>query len=331
MSSTSPIIVAEIGINHGGSLNHAIEIVDEFLAAGARYFKTQIHCFDDEYHPSALELKPPNANENIVSLIKRMSLTPGEEIALHDHIRNRGGIYISTAFSRKGVEFLDHLGVEIRKIGSGEIGNLPLISKAIIHAKRVIASTGLHSPQVVGRAAKLLTRSGVPTTILACTNLYPTRPEESNLAGIETLKKTYPGFDVGFSDHTVGTSISLAAIARGASLIERHICLENDSGPDIAASLTPVKFKELLQGAEAIYEALTNPRDPDVTAVARFAQSSLVATRDLEVGVSISEQDLWALRPGTGDFRGWESDEVIGKTVTKRILGGDFISRASIE
>lgn len=326
-----PLLVAEIGINHEGSLSRAKEIVEEFHKVGVKAFKTQIHCFLDEYHPSARSLNPPNASRNIIEVISSNALSAADEEQLHDYICGKGALYIATAFSRRGVEFLDALDVGVRKIGSGEIGNLLLLKRAIQNATEVIASTGLHAPEVLYQAAAVLRERDLPTTLLACTNLYPTLPRQANLVGMDILRAEYPDFKIGFSDHTQGIELSLAAIARGGTVVERHICLDDSQGPDIAASLTPPEFQALIQGSDKIFDALNSPERANVASVELFAHSSLVADRDLEEGHTISEADLWAMRPGTGDFRGWQSQNVLGKRLKRGISAGEFIMRADLE
>ena len=311
-----PLVIAEIGINHGGDLDVAKEMVRLAAQAGAECIKHQTHFVEDEMTDEAKSVFPPNADISIYEVMRQSALPEDEEIALKAHAEDLGLIYMSTPFSRKAADFLDRINVPAFKIGSGEADHLPLIRHVASFGKPVILSTGMQSIGTLERSVEILRASGVPFALLECTNLYPSPPEIVSLQGISELKNAFPDAVVGFSDHSIGPSMALASVALGACIIERHY---TDSryrkGPDIPCSMDPAELRFLVDRSREIHTALHNPkqRTAPEEAVYRFARASIVADRDLEKGHVIGEQDIWARRPGTGEIAGYEFDAVLGR------------------
>ena len=311
-----PLVIAEIGINHGGDLDVAKNMVDLIASSGCECVKHQTHIIEDEMTEEAKSIFPPNADKSIWDVMKECSLTLNEEKELKKHAENLGLIWISTPFSRKAVDFLDHIDVPAFKIGSGEADNLPLINHIAKKGKPIIMSTGMQSIQSLKNSVEILENSGVEYALLECTNLYPSPPEIVSLKGIEELKEAFPKALVGFSDHSIGPEMALASVALGACIVERHFTdTRYRDGPDISCSMDPAELRLMIDRSAEIYKALKNPkqRTKPEEDVYKFARASVVADKDMPAGHIITEKDIWARRPGSGEIPGYKYHDVIGK------------------
>ena len=311
-----PLIIAEIGINHGGSLDVAKSMVDLIVHSGCECVKHQTHIIEDEMTEEAKAIFPPNANKSIWDVMKECSLKLDEEQELKEYAENLGLIWISTPFSRMAADFLDEIDVPAFKIGSGEADNLPLIHHIAQKGKPIIMSTGMQSIQSLENSVNILEKSGVEYALLECTNLYPSPPEIVSLQGIQELKEAFPKALVGFSDHSIGPHIALASVALGACIIERHFTdTRYRSGPDITCSMDPAELRLLVDRSTEIHKALMNPKqrtEPE-EGVYKFARASVVADRDMAAGHIITEKDIWVRRPGSGEIPGYKYNDIIGK------------------
>ena len=311
-----PLVIAEIGINHGGDLDVAKNMVDLIASSGCECVKHQTHIIEDEMTEEAKSIFPPNADKSIWDVMKECSLTLDEEKELKKHAENLGLIWISTPFSRKAVDFLDHIDVPAFKIGSGEADNLPLINHIAKKGKPIIMSTGMQSIQSLKNSVEILENSHVEYALLECTNLYPSPPEIVSLRGIEELKEAFPKALVGFSDHSIGPEMALASVALGACIVERHFTdTRYRNGPDISCSMDPAELRLMIDRSVEIYKALKNPkqRTKPEEDVYKFARASVVADKDMPAGHIITEKDIWARRPGSGEIPGYKYHDVIGK------------------
>ena len=311
-----PLVIAEIGINHGGDLDVAKNMVDLIASSGCECVKHQTHIIEDEMTEEAKSIFPPNADKSIWDVMKECSLTLDEEKELKKHAENLGLIWISTPFSRKAVDFLDHIDVPAFKIGSGEADNLPLINHIAKKGKPIIMSTGMQSIQSLKNSVEILENSRVEYALLECTNLYPSPPEIVSLKGIEELKEAFPKALVGFSDHSIGPEMALASVALGACIVERHFTdTRYRNGPDISCSMDPAELRLMIDRSAEIYKALKNPkqRTKPEEDVYKFARASVVADKDMPAGHIITEKDIWARRPGSGEIPGYKYHDVIGK------------------
>ena len=311
-----PLIIAEIGINHGGSLDVAKSMVDLIVHSGCECVKHQTHIIEDEMTEEAKAIFPPNANKSIWDVMKECSLKLDEEQELKEYAENLGLIWISTPFSRMAADFLDEIDVPAFKIGSGEADNLPLINHIAQKGKPIIMSTGMQSIKSLKNSVNILEKSGVEYALLECTNLYPSPPEIVSLQGIQELKEAFPKALVGFSDHSIGPHIALASVALGACIIERHFTdTRYRSGPDITCSMDPAELRLLVDRSSEIHKALMNPKqrtEPEED-VYKFARASVVADRDMAAGHIITEKDIWVRRPGSGEIPGYKYNDIIGK------------------
>lgn len=315
-----PLVIAEIGINHGGSLEVAKSMVTLASSAGAECVKHQTHFVDDEMTEEAKSIFPPNADVSIWEVMERCALSPDDEIALKQHAERLGVIYISTPFSRKAADFLAEIDVPAFKIGSGEADNLPLIRHIAKFGKPVIMSTGMQTIDSMSRSVQILRDAGVPFALLECTNLYPSPPEIVSLRGVTELRQAFPDAVVGFSDHSIGPDMALASVALGACILERHFTdTRYRAGPDISCSMDPAELRYLVDRSREIHIAARNSKERSAPEedVYRFARGSIVADRDLKAGETIGESDIWARRPGSGEIPADQFDTLIGRRVNR--------------
>jgi sialic acid synthase SpsE len=313
-----PLVIAEIGINHGGELAVAKEMARLAALSGCEMVKHQTHFVEDEMTEEAKQIFPPNADVSIWEVMKKCALSPKEETALKDYVESLGMIFISTPFSRSACDFLETLDVPAYKIGSGEADNLPLIRHIAAKGKPVILSTGMQTIASVRASVQILEDAGVEYALLECTNLYPSPPEMVSLQGVTELKAAFPNAVIGFSDHSIGPEMALASVALGASILERHYTdTRYRAGPDIICSMDPAELRYLIDRSREVYTALHNPKERTTAEedVYYFARASVVADRNLPAGHTITEADIWARRPGSGDIPGYEFDKVVGRTL----------------
>jgi N-acetylneuraminate synthase len=317
-----PLVIFELGINHNGSLKLAKKIVDDAIKAGAEIIKHQTHIPEDEMSLEAKKIVPINANKNIYDLIEECSLNETEEMELKKYIEKKGAIFLSTPFSRKAVDRLVKFKVKAFKIGSGECNNYPLVDYIASFGKPIIISTGMNDINSIKKAIKILKKRKVQYAILHTTNLYPTNHNQVRLNALTELKKMFPNTVIGLSDHTGDNFTSYAAIAMGASIIEKHF-IDNSSrkGPDISASVNTKQMMELIKGVDLIHKAIPGGIKPisKEKKTANFAFASVVANKDLEKGTILNRNNIWVRRPGNGDFRAEEYYSLIGKKIKFKI------------
>lgn len=318
-----PLVIAEIGINHGGDLDLARHMVTLAAKAGAEIVKHQTHFVWDEMTDEAKSILPPNAGgQSIWEVMEDCALSAEDEIALKAHAEAEGLIYISTPFSRAAADFLEEQNVPAYKIGSGEADHLPLIRHIAAKGKPVIMSTGMQTIETIRASVAILEEAGIDYALLECTNLYPSPPEIVSLKGVSELQKAFPKAVVGFSDHSIGPEMALASVALGASILERHFTdTRYREGPDISCSMDPAELRHLIDRSREIHIALHNDkkRTGPEEAVYRFARTSVVADRDLPEGHVITEADIWGRRPGSGEIAGYDFDKVLGKRLTRAV------------
>jgi len=311
-----PLIIAEIGINHGGSIDEAIKIVDAAAASGAEIIKHQTHIASDEMSPHAKNVIPSHTKESIYEIIDLCSLTEKEEMDLQKYVIEKDIIFISTPFSRAAAERLFRMDVPAFKIGSGECNNYPLIKHIAKEGKPIILSTGMNTIESVGKAVAIFREYKIPYALLHCTNVYPTPPELVRLGAMLELKENFPDAVIGLSDHTVTNYPALGAIAMGASIIERHF---TDSmireGPDISCSMDPQALNELIYGSKIIKKARGGKKGPvdEEKPTIDFAYASVVTIKEIKKGEKFSMNNIWVKRPGTGEIMAVEFDSILNK------------------
>ena len=317
-----PLVIAEIGINHGGDLAVAKDMVRLAAGAGCEMIKHQTHILEDEMTDEAKSIFPPNADVSIWDVMAACALSQEDEAELKRYTESLGMIWISTPFSRAAADFLEELDMPAYKIGSGEADNLPLIRHIARKGKPVIMSTGMQTIETIRASVAILDEAGVDYALLECTNLYPSPAEIVSLKGVTELRNAFPRAVVGFSDHSIGPEMALASVALGASILERHYTdTRYRKGPDIINSMDPAELRFLIDRSKEIWIAANNPkqRTEAEEPVYRFARASVVADRDLPEGHVIEEADIWARRPGSGEIAGYDFDKVVGKRLTRAV------------
>lgn len=331
--SHPPAVIAEIGINHEGSLETAIQMADAAIDAGAEIIKHQTHIVDDEMSDEAKSVVPGNADVSIYEIMARCALSEADERSLMKHVQQRGAIFISTPFSRAAVNRLVEFGIPAFKVGSGECNNYPLIRHIAGYGKPVIISTGMNSIESVQPSVEILRKAAIPYALMHCTNVYPTPPELVRLGALAQLKAAFPDAVIGLSDHTTSNYPCLGSVALGASLLERHFTDRMDRpGPDIVCSMDPVALKELIEGSKVIFAARGGKKGPveaEAPTIA-FAFASVVAIRDIVPGQKLTEENIWVKRPGGGDFSVLDYEWLLGKTATTAIRCGFQIKKSDV-
>ena len=304
------LIIAEAGVNHNGDIVLAKKLVDAAVEAGADVVKFQTfqaielathHAEQASYQKQAL-----GQAEGQLTMLQKLELRPDQHFELIDHCKQRGIEFLSTPFDLPSIAFLASLQLTRWKIPSGEITNLPYLRQIGRQGCPVILSTGMSNLSEIEAALAVLVDVGTPLsaiTVLHCTTEYPAPPDEVNLRAMHTIAQAF-GVAVGYSDHTEGIAVPIAAAAMGASIIEKHLTLDrNLSGPDHMASLEPDQFASMVQGIRTIEEALGDGiKRPTQSEQANLpiARKSLVAARPILAGELFSEANLTAKRPGTG-------------------------------
>lgn len=328
----APLVIAEIGINHEGSFEKALRMIDDAAAAGCECVKFQTHVIEDEMVPNGVV--PGNARESIWEIMNRCALSEADERRLKAHAEQRGLIFLSTPFSRAAADRLERIGVAAYKIGSGECNNYPLIEHIAAFGKPVILSTGMNNLESVAPAVDILRRRRVPFALLHCTSIYPTPYSAVRLGALRQLADAFPDAVVGLSDHSATIYPCLGAAALGASILERHFTSSKDwPGPDIPISMTPAELRELIAGSRAIHEALGGAKDilPGEAPTIQFAYASVVALRDIAAGEPLSMENVWVKRPGTGEIRAAELPRVLSRRALRSFKKDEQLVWSSLQ
>jgi sialic acid synthase SpsE len=324
-----PLVIAELGINHGGSLETALEMVDAAKRAGAELIKHQTHVLDDEMSPAAQRVVPGNADVSIYEVMRRAALDERDERALKEYVERSGMIFLSTPFSRAAAERLEGMGVCAYKIGSGECNNTPLLDHVARLGKPVILSTGMNDMASVARAVAVLRARRVPFALLHCTNVYPTPPELVRLGAMTQLAEAFPDAVIGLSDHTTSNHACLGAVALGASIVERHFTDHlGRPGPDIVCSMDEAALAELITGSRLLASMRGGRKGPvaEEAPTIAFAYATVVAIADIAPGARLTRDNVWVKRPGTGGIPAARFEEVLGQRAARPIQSGEHLS-----
>lgn len=318
--ATPPLVIAEIGINHEGSLEKARRMVDDAAAAGCECAKFQCHVIDDEMIPN--DVKPGHVDETIWDIMVRCALSEEQERELKAYVEAKGMIYLSTPFSRAAANRLEGMGVSAYKIGSGECNNYPLVRHIAAFGKPMILSTGMNDIESVRPSVEIMRAAGVPFALTHCTSLYPTPYENVRLGGILALREAFPDAVLGLSDHSLGNYTCFAAVALGARILEKHFTSDKRwPGPDVALSMDPPELADLVRGSRAIFEALGGTKNilPAEQPTINFAYACVVSIKEIAPGEPLSESNVWVKRPGTGEIKARDFDRVIGRVAQRSI------------
>ncbi|MFA5149998.1 MAG: N-acetylneuraminate synthase family protein [Candidatus Omnitrophota bacterium] len=315
-----PLVIAEIGINHEGSLDKAIQMIDSASGVGCECVKFQTHVIEDEMVPNTVI--PGNADESIWDIMKRCALSEKEEEKLKEYAESKEMIFLSTPFSRAAAVRLEKMKVVAYKIGSGECNNYPLVEHIASYGKPVILSTGMNNMDSIARSVSIFRKFKISFALLHCTSIYPTSYDKVRLGALNELRSIFPDAVIGLSDHSLSNYPCLGAAALGASILERHFTSDKSwPGPDIPISASPEELKELIIGSRIIHQALGGSKTvlQEEQPTIDFAYACVVAIRDIATGEKFTMDNIWVKRPGTGEIKAEYFNEVLSKNARTNI------------
>ena len=326
-------IIAEAGVNHNGRLGLAKKLVDAAVHAGADAVKFQAFKAErltSSHAPkAAYQKKTTGAKESQLDMLRRLELSERQHAALADYCIKKGILFLSSPFDEESADSLDRLNVPLFKIPSGEITNLPFLAHIARKKKPIILSTGMSDLREIDRAVKVIRATGNERiALLHCVSNYPAAPETINLRAMETMRKKFK-LPVGYSDHSEGSEIALAAVALGAVIVEKHFTLDRTmAGPDHRASIEPAELKTLVAGIRKVGQALgSGIKKPDASELdtARVARKSLVAACPITGGTVLTREMITLKRPGTG-LPAEKLLQLIGRRTNRPLAQGELFS-----
>jgi N,N'-diacetyllegionaminate synthase len=330
----SVFIIAEAGVNHNGSVDLAKKLIDVAVNSGADAVKFQTFKAENlvvkNTRKAEYQKQATNASESQFNMIKRLELDVETHKELIAYCQEKNIIFLSTPFDHDSINLLNDLNLQIFKIPSGEITNLPYLRHIGKLNKEVILSTGMSNLQEVEDALTVLISAGTQKnniTVLHANTMYPTPMRDVNLNAMLTIQKEL-GVAVGYSDHTLGVEVDIAAVAMGASIIEKHFTLDKTmDGPDHKASLEPEELKSMVASIRNIEKAMGNSEkkpSPSESINIEVVRKSIVASQDIEKGEVLTERNIAVKRPGDG-ISPMKWDSVIGSIAVKSYNSDDFI------
>ena len=328
-----PLVIAEIGINHEGSLQVAKELVDAAARAGAEVVKHQTHIVEDEMSGAAKKVIPGNAEVSIYEIMRRCALDEADEIALKNYVEQKGIIFISTPFSRAAANRLQKMDVPAYKIGSGECNNYPLLKHIASFGKPVILSTGMNTIESVSKAVQIFKEAHTPLALLHTTNLYPTPIHLVRFGAMTQLHETFPEVPFGLSDHTLNNNACLGAVALGASILERHFTDHKQrTGPDIVCSMDEVECAALIKSSNEIWQMRGGIKAPaaEEQVTIDFAFATVCTIASVKKGEKFTKENIWVKRPGTGEILAEEFDSILGKIAARDIAEDEQLLQTDV-
>ena len=329
------LIIAEAGVNHNGDIAKAKALIDKGAEAGVDYVKFQTfkaaNLVTKQAKRAAYQDKNTQNNDSQYEMLKKLELSQAVHQELIDYCAKKGVQFLSTGFDIESLEFLARLGITIAKVPSGEITNLPYLRKVASLFPEVILSTGMATIIEIKDAVKVLTDNGVnrdKITVLHCNTEYPTPMEDVNLRAMLHIQQEV-GVAIGYSDHTLGIEVPIAAVALGAIVIEKHFTLDKTlPGPDHKASLEPEELKAMVMAIRNIEKAVGGSGLKEVSASEAknkpIARKRIVASKSIKKGEFFTEEDITVKRPGMG-ISPMQWDEIVGKMAKKDFEEDDLI------
>lgn len=317
-----PLVIAEIGINHEGSLQVAKQMVDAAKRAGVEVVKHQTHIVEDEMSGAAKQVIPGNADVSIYDIMERCSLNEDDELALKNYVESKGMIFISTPFSRAAAERLKRFDIPAYKIGSGECNNYPLLEHIAQFGKPVILSTGMNTVESVRKAVAIFDKYKVPIALLHTTNLYPTPIHLVRFGAMMELHEAFPEKVFGLSDHTLNNNACLGAVALGGSILERHFTdYMQRTGPDIVCSMDEQACKALIVNSAEMALMRGGTKEPakEEQVTIDFAFATVCTIKPISKGDIFTKDNIWVKRPGTGKILADKFDSILGKKAANTI------------
>ena len=323
-----PLVIAEIGINHGGNLSVAKLMVDAAKRAGIEVVKHQTHIVDSEMSENAKKVIPGNSKDSIYDIMRRCQLDEDEEKELKRYVESKGMVFLSTPFSFDAVDRLERLNVCAYKIGSGEMNNYRLVEYIASKNKPIILSTGMNNLSNIKKAVNAIKKYHNNYILLHTTNLYPTPPKFVRLNALNEIKEMFPNTLFGLSDHTTTNTACICALAMGACVVERHFTDSmNRKGEDIACSMDEQAAKELVQACKDYFLMKGGHKEylKEEQVTIDFAFNSIVANKKLKVGDIITYENTTTKRPGNVGVPAYDYDKVLGKKLVVEKLKGQHI------
>jgi len=317
-----PLVIAEIGINHEGSLQVAKEMVDAAHRAGVEVVKHQTHIVADEMSGAAKKVIPGNATVSIYEIMERCSLNEADELELKNYVESKGMIFISTPFSRAAAERLQQFDIPAYKIGSGECNNYPLLEHVAAFGKPVILSTGMNTIESITKAVAIFEKYNVPVALLHTTNLYPTPIHLVRFGAMVEMHDAFSNKVFGLSDHTLNNNACLGAVALGASILERHFTdTMQRTGPDIVCSMDEQACAELITSSNEIWQMRGGTKKPafEEQVTIDFAFATVCSIKPIQKGELLTKENIWVKRPGTGKILAEHFNDLIGKIAVRDI------------
>lgn len=328
----SVFVIAEAGINHNGSFSIAKKMVDTAKKAGVHCIKFQTHIAEEEMIKT--DIKPGNISKKTLwSIIKNCELSEKEEKKLQKYCKEKNILFLSTPFSIEAVDRLEKIRIPAYKIGSGELTNTPFLTCIAKTSKPVILSTGMSTIKEIKDAVNLFKKFKTPLALLQTTSVYPSDYSDINLGVIEKFQKMF-NVPVGISDHSIGIYTSLGAVAKGASIVEKHFTLnKNMPGPDQKLSLDPSELTELVKGCKAVKLALGNTKKilNKEKPILKFARESVVTIKNIKKDEIFSEKNISTKRPSTGKIPAKKFYSIIGKKARHNISKNTQLSYVDIK
>lgn len=327
-------IIAEAGVNHNGDVSIAKKMIEVAAKAGADVVKFQTFQADKVVSINAekagYQKKTTGSNESQYQMIKKLEIDKEGHIALIDHCKKNNIQFLSTPFDLDSIDLLVELGMGLFKIPSGEITNLPYLRKIGVLNKKIILSTGMSDLGDIENAVDVLIKSGTERekiSLLHCNTEYPTLFEDVNLNAMITIKNAFK-MNVGYSDHTEGIEVPIAAVAMGATIIEKHFTLDKAmEGPDHKASLEPNELENMIKAIRNIEKSMgSGLKKPSLSESKNISivRKSIVALRDIKIEEVFSEENITVKRPGNG-ISPMEWDKIIGKKATREFKKDELI------
>jgi sialic acid synthase SpsE len=311
-----PLVIAEIGINHNGSLEIAKEMVDSAKRAGVEVIKHQTHIVEDEMSSQAKKVIPGNSNLSIYEIMAQCALSEEDEFELQRYVLEQGMEFISTPFSRAAANRLRKMNIPAYKIGSGECNNYPLLRHIASFGKPIILSTGMNSIESIKKAVDIFVEFDIPYSLMHTTNLYPTPDHLVRLGALNEMALHFPDVPLGLSDHTISNHACFGAVALGASILERHFTDTMERiGPDIICSMDEQNCRELIQGSKTIALQRGGKKGAveEEQVTIDFAFATVVTIKPIIAGEIFTSENIWVKRPGTGEILAEFYDSVIGQ------------------
>ncbi|WP_299123951.1 N-acetylneuraminate synthase [uncultured Winogradskyella sp.] len=331
----STLIIAEAGVNHNGNIDLAKQLIDVAAEAGVDYvkfqtFKSQKLVSKNAQKANYQKENTNNSNESQLKMLQKLELSEADHLDLIAYCKSKNIKFLSTAFDLESIDFLHKLSIDLFKIPSGELTNYPYLEKIGSLGKPIIISTGMASLKEIGDAIKVVTENGASQkdiTVLHCNTEYPTPMEDVNLNAMQTIANKY-SVPFGYSDHTLGIEVPIAAVAMGATVIEKHFTLDKTlSGPDHKASLDPQELIAMVKAIRNIENALgQKEKEPTPSELKNkiVARKSIVASTHIKKGDILTKNNITTKRPGNG-ISAMQWPNIIGTIATKDYDEDDLI------